>query len=85
MSWKVELKLDSYFSFGTFLRGFKFPLLNSKGGECDFILFLNLYYITNYVCNIIPRTLGNAKTRRTESLLSGKLTTEGKKRIHTNV
>ena len=49
------------------------------------ILFLNLYYITNYVCNITPGTLGNAKTRKTESLLSGKLTIEGKKRIHINV
>lgn len=55
-------------------------MLRSKGKHA--ILFLNLYYIINYVCNIIPGTLGNAKMRKMESLLSGELTVAGKRRMY---
>lgn len=61
--------------------GFKFPLLTSKGE--DVILFLNLYYITNFVHNIITGTLGNAKMSKTKSMPSRKLTLGWKEEIDT--
>lgn len=76
----TELELDGYCSFSTFSPGFKFPLLNSQGE--DAVLFLNFCCITHYTHIPIPGTLGNAKTGKAKSLLSGRLTTEGKKRVY---
>lgn len=49
------------------------------------ILFLNLYYITNSVRNIIPGTLGNAKMNKAKSVPSRELTDAWKKLTHTYI
>lgn len=43
------------------MAGLKFLLLSSKKDDHIMIFFLDLYYIINFVCHIIPDTSGNVK------------------------